>query len=143
MLTLHYTCFMLTFVSYYCTGVCIENRNIDYDHHGQTETRRERPLTHDTAESAKSRASSHSSSIMSIKGLASSPHTIVLLVVITVILSISSFFVVFGILQARSSERFCWRHKYEPVPTYYQNGKEKTSMLSKEDYDDEDEIFSA
>ena len=52
------------------------------------------------------------------------------------------FLVVFMLLQARSSERLCWGHRYEPIPAFYDNGRERVS-LTREDFADEDEVFSA
>ena len=52
------------------------------------------------------------------------------------------FLVIFGLLQARSHQRLCWGHRYEAVPLFYQNGSEKV-LLTKEDFDDEDEVYSA
>ena len=56
--------------------------------------------------------------------------------------SVVLFLVVFMLLQARSSERLCWGHRYEPIPAFYDNGKERVS-LTREDFADEDEVFSA
>ena len=44
-----------------------------------------------------------------------------------------------GLMQARANERLCWRVRYKPVPTFYQNGHDKVRTgLTEWDYRDED-----
>lgn len=76
-----------------------------------------------------------------------SPHAftkrgLVAFAVLVCICSVVLFLVVFMLLQARSSESLCWGHKYEPIPAFYDSGRERVS-LTKEDFADEDEVFSA
>ncbi len=65
------------------------------------------------------------------------------LVVLVCICSLILFLAVFMLLQARSNERLCWGHKYQPIPAFYQNNGNERVLLSREDYMDEDEVFSA
>eukprot|EP00058_Branchiostoma_floridae_P016157 XP_002601645.1 hypothetical protein BRAFLDRAFT_124316 [Branchiostoma floridae] len=51
------------------------------------------------------------------------------------------FFVVFGLLQARSSGRLCWAHKYQQVPTTrYEKMNDHVNILSQEDFYNEDSL---
>ena len=62
------------------------------------------------------------------------------------------FIVLFGLLQAKSSEKLCWRTRYAPVPTIYQNNHSQKVQfqngmtkvpLGIDDYADEEETSSA
>nr|Q9NJ15.1 RecName: Full=Proprotein convertase subtilisin/kexin type 5; AltName: Full=Proprotein convertase PC6-like; Short=aPC6; Flags: Precursor [Branchiostoma californiense]AAF26301.1 proprotein convertase aPC6B isoform [Branchiostoma californiense] len=51
------------------------------------------------------------------------------------------FFVVFGMLQARSNGRLCWAHKYQQVPTTrYEKMNDHVNILSQEDFYNEDSL---
>ena len=52
------------------------------------------------------------------------------------------FLLLFGLLQARSGEKLCWKHRYQPVPMYYHNGTKKVSP-TKQDLLNEEEVCSA
>ena len=64
---------------------------------------------------------------------------IVGVIIFSCIVIVIIFFVVFGLLQARTNKRMCWSYRYQPVPTYYDTHSEKI-LLTKEDFEDEDEI---
>ncbi|KAK2161965.1 hypothetical protein LSH36_107g10022 [Paralvinella palmiformis] len=62
------------------------------------------------------------------------------------------FIVMFGLLQAKSSEKLCWRTRYAPVPTIYQNNHSQKVQfqngttkvpLGIDDFVDEEETSSA
>lgn len=61
-------------------------------------------------------------------------------IVFSVMLVIVVFFLVFGLLQARSHGKLCWSHKYHKVPSYSFNNKDKHVTLGKpeDDYYEED-----
>ena len=63
-------------------------------------------------------------------------------VVLVCICSVVLFLVVFMLLQARSNERLCWGHRYEPIPAFYDISRETVS-LTRNDFADEDDVFSA
>lgn len=136
---------LLLLIDYLLAGVCMENRNIDEDvgmalQRGQ---KLEDKLSQDSPTSASS--SSFSSSIYKValtQSLGGSK--LVVAVVCLCITSIVIFVLVFVVLQARSSEHMCWTSRYQPVPTFYQNGTDKVSVLNKdEDLADEDEAYTA
>ncbi|XP_041465657.1 proprotein convertase subtilisin/kexin type 5-like isoform X2 [Lytechinus variegatus] len=65
-------------------------------------------------------------------------------IVFSVMLVIVLFFLVFGLLQARSHGKLCWRHKYAKVPSMNFSNKDKYVTLGKPDddyYEDEEDIY--
>ena len=128
----------------YFTGVCMENRNINSDHDYSQWPQLNK------VDSASLLSESARSTWHQREGVYSdymSPHAftkrgLLAFAVLVCICSVVLFLVVFMLLQARSSERFCWGHRYEPIPAFYDNGREQIS-LAREDFVDEEEAFSA
>ena len=65
--------------------------------------------------------------------------TIVIFLVFACVFSVGVFFLIFGLLQARSSEQLCWStHRYQPVPTLYRNGTGKVRITEVTEYTDDE-----
>ena len=110
----------------------MENRNIDYDNIPPTELGGS--LEHLQPPQA-------TEACRVFEPFAPSRAGVISLVVVFCVFSLVIFWVVFGVLQARSNKRMCWYRHYQPVPMYYQDGKERVT-LSKHDYEDEDSVSS-
>ena len=101
-----------------------------------------------TASSPKTTTSSHFETFPDITTLSSGANafrkhwaTIVTFLVFACVFSVGVFFLIFGLLQARSSEQLCWSsHRYEPVPTLYRNGTGKVRITDVEYTDDENDL---
>ena len=85
-------------------------------------------------------------SLSNLGEFASTRQGFVAVVIFFCVFSVVVFFVIFGVLQARTRGRNCWPlqsgQRYHAVPTYYQKSTEKV-LLTTEDFEDEDECFTA
>ena len=115
----------------------MENRNIDYE---ESEVNKLRDSSGNSVVAHS--LQQHSRGVPGpSKHEAPALFNVISILVFFCILSVSVFFGVFGILQARSHNRLCWSHKYQPIPMYryLQNGNDKLIQMSVDSDEDVEE----